>query len=277
MADLSLITQSVLSAIQEVSPAPADEIASVALRAMVEELVKDDPSFKTIDEELLVRRERIRMLRTIITTAYELEKRALARIMDGLKPHDLPYMTGLPESDCERIWAVYTALAEQQGEGPSDEEILQIAGHTACTDQHPITPPIELVRKWAQVNGEKDLERFWLHISVQAARWGANQELEACCKWLHWQNLATHTDLIPSLRSARRPSPPSLKKQALEDLDRAKEIELQLSVTVCGPMGSETEPCASSWEVAKLIAGLEQRVAELEKKKLTTRSPHRPS
>ena len=53
-------------------------------------------------------------------------KWALARIMDGLKPHDLPYMTGLPESDCERIWAVYTALAEQQGEGPSDEELLDL-------------------------------------------------------------------------------------------------------------------------------------------------------
>ena len=55
MADLSPITQSVLSAIQEVSPAPADEIASVALRAMVKELVKDDPSFKTIDKEVIER------------------------------------------------------------------------------------------------------------------------------------------------------------------------------------------------------------------------------
>lgn len=54
-------------------------------------------------------------------------KWALARIMDGLKPHDLHYMTGLPESDCERIWAVYTALTEPQGEGPSDAELLNVA------------------------------------------------------------------------------------------------------------------------------------------------------
>lgn len=48
-------------------------------------------------------------------------------------------------------------------------------------------------------------------------------------------------------------------------LDRLKEIEPILSVTVYGPSGSETEPCASSWEAARLIAGLELRVSELEK------------
>ena len=48
----------------------------------------------------------------------------------------------------------------------------------------------------------------------------ADQELEACCEWLHWQNLATHPALIPSLRAARRPKPPSLKALALTDFDR---------------------------------------------------------
>jgi hypothetical protein len=56
------------------------------------------------------------------------------------------------------------------------------------------------------------------HIATQAAQWGADQELEACCEWLHWQNLATHSELIPSLRAARRPKPPSLKGQALIEL-----------------------------------------------------------
>ena len=55
-------------------------------------------------------------------------------------------------------------------------------------------------------------------VAIEAARWGADQELEACCDWLHWQNLATHADLIPSLRAARRPKPPSPKEEALQVL-----------------------------------------------------------
>ena len=44
-------------------------------------------------------------------------------------------------------------------------------------------------------------------LARRAAQWGADQELEACVDWLHWQNLATHPDLIPFLRAARRPKP----------------------------------------------------------------------
>jgi hypothetical protein len=79
-----------------------------------------------------------------------------------------------------------------------------------------ITPPRELMEQWAS---EKCYdERDWLYefnIATRAAQWGADRELEACCEWLHWQNLATHPELIPSLRAARRPKPPSLKEQAL--------------------------------------------------------------
>jgi len=84
------------------------------------------------------------------------------------------------------------------------------------TDCHSIVPPRELVEQWASEKAYD--ERDWLyelHIANRAAQWGADQELEACCEWLHWQNLATHSELIPSLRAARRPKPPSLKQQAL--------------------------------------------------------------
>jgi hypothetical protein len=75
-----------------------------------------------------------------------------------------------------------------------------------------ITPPPELMEQWMQAHSTKyDLAR-------EAAQWGADQELEACCEWLHWQNLATHSELIPSLRATRRPKPPSLKAQALQRL-----------------------------------------------------------
>ena len=57
-----------------------------------------------------------------------------------------------------------------------------------------------------------------------AAQWGADQELEACCEWLRNQHLATHKDLIPSLRTARRPKPPSLKEEALDALEEIGQV-----------------------------------------------------
>jgi hypothetical protein len=87
------------------------------------------------------------------------------------------------------------------------------------TERHsPITPPPELVQEW-QATPPPNPQEFFDYFATQAAQWGADQELEACCEWLHWQNLATHSELIPSLRAARRSKPPSLKEQALADLD----------------------------------------------------------
>jgi hypothetical protein len=86
------------------------------------------------------------------------------------------------------------------------------------TQQHTITPPPELVEQWMQVHTTKyDLAR-------QAAQWGADQELDACCEWLEQQTLCGHQDLIPSLRDARRPKPPSLKEQALQALNDAVKM-----------------------------------------------------
>ena len=94
------------------------------------------------------------------------------------------------------------------------------------TQEHPITPPPELVEQWRTAPEYATGKEMFTMVSVstrrlqevatQAARWGADMELEACCEWLHWQNLATHQDLIPSLRAARRPKPPSLKERALQ-------------------------------------------------------------
>ena len=52
--------------------------------------------------------------------------------------------------------------------------------------------------------------------ATQAARWGADQELEACCTELHVRGAAMQ--MIEFLRAARRPKPPSLKEQALTAL-----------------------------------------------------------
>ena len=78
------------------------------------------------------------------------------------------------------------------------------------TDQHPITPPQDLIDHWSR-------EAFFANAPylgyVSAAQWGSDQELEACCEWA--QGYAECGD---SLRLARRHKPPSLKEQALDVL-----------------------------------------------------------
>ena len=99
------------------------------------------------------------------------------------------------------------------------------------TDQHPITPPPELVQQWASESLATQ------HLCTQAARWGyqqrvrsgpewpladqqlkldgeqisqawqkgADQELEACCAWM---KLEGHEHEHTALRAARRPQLP---------------------------------------------------------------------
>ena len=89
------------------------------------------------------------------------------------------------------------------------------------TNQHPITPPPELVREWIEPSGYKVIPE-WLHKLLQtAAQWGADQELDACCEWL---NGGGYAGTGTSLRAARRPKPLSLKEQALEALDRMDQL-----------------------------------------------------
>jgi hypothetical protein len=52
-------------------------------------------------------------------------------------------------------------------------------------------------------------------ITTEAAQWGADQELEACCEWFANEGYGTAPD---RLRAARRPKPLSLKEQALEEV-----------------------------------------------------------
>ena len=81
------------------------------------------------------------------------------------------------------------------------------------TDQHPITPPPELVRQWHQTAAGIHFHPYGYseYIAAKAAQWGSDQELEACCKWLPKMSPWSADDL----RRHRRPKPPSLKEQAL--------------------------------------------------------------
>ena len=77
---------------------------------------------------------------------------------------------------------------------------------------HPIMPTPDLVTKWKG-------DSFGYHA---AACWGADQELEACCEWFQefykTESWVKHD--LKHFRAARRPKPPSLKEQALEQLDQ---------------------------------------------------------
>jgi hypothetical protein len=86
----------------------------------------------------------------------------------------------------------------------------------------PITPPLALINQWwdeAQQNAKYN-EPIGPLVATQAARWGADQELDACCAWL--------PELPPwsadDLRRHRRPKPPSLKELALDILGYPKDF-----------------------------------------------------
>lgn len=101
------------------------------------------------------------------------------------------------------------------------------------SQQHPITPPPELVEQWRTepeyTTGWEKLTmatmttRRLQEIAAQAALWGANQELEACVEWMGDSPVIWRGDPEEHpgfyLREARRPKPLSLKEQVSEIVD----------------------------------------------------------
>ena len=93
---------------------------------------------------------------------------------------------------------------------------------------NPITPPDELVDQWhvEAVKGFRTNGVYAQDIATQAARWGADQELEACCKDIIEIIAGVFADrviddwdqFVELLRDGRRPQPPSLKEQAFDAL-----------------------------------------------------------
>jgi hypothetical protein len=83
------------------------------------------------------------------------------------------------------------------------------------TNQHPITPPPELVEEWYDSIPGSSTD--WKHqFADQAAQWGADAELNYCCDELSFWG---SKGMAERLRSDRRPRPPSLKEQALAELE----------------------------------------------------------
>lgn len=89
------------------------------------------------------------------------------------------------------------------------------------TNSPSIAPPPELVQRWLSEFYDTNTApgEATLNIASRAATWGADQELEACCEWMaHVPDFYTGSEI--DLRSARRPKTPSLKEQALKDLEQ---------------------------------------------------------
>jgi hypothetical protein len=89
------------------------------------------------------------------------------------------------------------------------------------TTEHPITPPPGLIKNWcaSRIHEKQDVP-LHVHVAIQAARWGADQELEACVEWASCFNYDDYRyeEVLRDIR--RSPKPPSLKEQALEAMRR---------------------------------------------------------
>ena len=94
-----------------------------------------------------------------------------------------------------------------------------------------ITPPPELLKRWEDQHFDEG-ENYDVMLT-QAYQAGADRELEACCAWLkEWQE-DKHAGGIENLCAARRPKPPSLKLQALNDLNAAYNEDAIDDTTYC--------------------------------------------
>jgi hypothetical protein len=97
-----------------------------------------------------------------------------------------------------------------------------------------MVPPPELVEQWTAqgVNREAGTS-FMTWFATQAARWGADQELEECCEWVskYLPYLGDFPMPEDKLRARRRPKSPSLKEQALAALSRADKDALTNPLT----------------------------------------------
>jgi len=89
------------------------------------------------------------------------------------------------------------------------------------TQEHPITPPLELLKYWEEQHFDEG-ENYDVML-IKAYQAGADQQLEQDAKWLDTKALfSSHLTITPSgdaLRQVMRPKPPSLKEQALTLLD----------------------------------------------------------
>ena len=84
------------------------------------------------------------------------------------------------------------------------------------TEQHPLTPPEQLLRTWRErlFYAEEDI----IVLLTAAYQAGADHELEACVNYI---DNKMSGNKAREFRAIRRPKPPSLKEQALSEVAAA--------------------------------------------------------
>jgi hypothetical protein len=85
------------------------------------------------------------------------------------------------------------------------------------TNQHPVNIIANTITKWRtyyRKTYKGNLSEID-YIAANAAQWGADQELEACCEVLARELICDGKHVATDLRMIRRPKPPSLKARAL--------------------------------------------------------------
>ena len=100
------------------------------------------------------------------------------------------------------------------------------------TNQHPIgAPPDKLVDAWGDKYVGHMPEWVLRHVAAEAAQWGSDQELQACCDHIRnyqWGFVdrpdGTKMHRAVDLEFARRPQLLSLKGQALAVLDDYSDL-----------------------------------------------------
>ena len=120
------------------------------------------------------------------------------------------------------------------------------------TQTHPITPPPELVAQWLGARA-MPVDQWVTDVATQAAQWGGDQELEACCAWLAQ---SASEPYINALRIARR-KPPSLKEQALDSAN-LQDSGRRLAEELMKPEGLVFE------RLFNFLGDLEDRLSQLE-------------
>ena len=123
------------------------------------------------------------------------------------------------------------------------------------TNQKPITPPSELVQQWLGnyfgriISGEPlPSEKF---LATQAARWGADQELDQCVEWLISNEAPT---LAAALQAGRRPKSKSLAEQKQAIHDEIHQLLEQISASNAGAL-AVAEPIRAALERLRELEG----------------------
>ena len=110
----------------------------------------------------------------------------------------------------------------------------------------PITPPDELLEQWLCSDdylwGPLEHKSITItanrlqNVATQAANWGGDQELEACCVYIGGEGkwFANPWHRLAELRTARRPKPPSLKAQPVAEGPTDEEL-LRVAATAIAP------------------------------------------